>query len=147
VLFLRYASLAKFKKILVPLDGSKKSFTALDNAICIANLSGAQVTGIHILPKIVIAGTRTSSIEHQIAAEGKSILKSGKEKSNKSNVAYESELISGEPGPSITKYAKSGKFDLIVMSSTGTGSVKDGFFGSISNYVMHSSEIPIMIIR
>jgi nucleotide-binding universal stress UspA family protein len=139
--------LTKFKKILVPLDGSKKSLVALDNAVYLAKISGASITGIHVLPRIVIAGTRTSSIEHQITSEGKSILKQGKVKSSQSDVQYEEELISGEPGPTITKYAKNGKFDLIVMSSTGTGSVKDGFFGSISNYVMHSSDIPIMIIR
>jgi nucleotide-binding universal stress UspA family protein len=139
--------LIKIKKILVPLDGSKKSISALDNAIYLAKLSNAEITGIHVLPRIVIAGTRTSSIEHQIESEGKNILKQGKATSNESNVAYESKLTSGEPGPTITKYAKNGKFDLIVMSSTGTGSVKDRFFGSISNYVMHTSEIPIMIIR
>ena len=40
-----------------------------------------------------------------------------------------------------------GKFDHIVMSTTGTGGAKNEMFGSVSNYVAHKAKIPIYLVK
>lgn len=52
-----------------------------------------------MLPKAIVVGTLTSSMEHQIKTEGKTILKQGKTKSSEFNFKFEDELIHGKPGP------------------------------------------------
>ena len=42
-------SLAKIKKILVPLDGSENSFRALDKAIILAKQNDAEITGFFVI--------------------------------------------------------------------------------------------------
>jgi nucleotide-binding universal stress UspA family protein len=40
----------RFKKILVPLDGSLNSIRGLNEAISLARLSSSQLLGVHVLP-------------------------------------------------------------------------------------------------
>ena len=40
----------RFKKILVPLDGSLNSIRGLNEAIFLARLGSSQIIGIHVLP-------------------------------------------------------------------------------------------------
>ena len=54
----------------------------------------------------------------------------------------------GEIGYNIIKTAhEKEKFDMIVMGSRGRSSAKEIFFGSTSNYVMHKSLIPVIIVK
>jgi nucleotide-binding universal stress UspA family protein len=39
------------------------------------------------------------------------------------------------------------KFDMIVIGSRGRSSTKEMFFGSVSNYVIHTSKIPVVIVK
>ena len=51
------------KKILVPIDGSKKSFFALNRALKLAHLDDAVVTCIHVIPNVPKSGgPRTKKI-------------------------------------------------------------------------------------
>jgi len=47
----------------------------------------------------------------------------------------------------IANFAKSGRFDIIVIAARGVGSPKSEFFGSVSNGILHSSRIPILVIK
>ncbi|MEO2220658.1 MAG: universal stress protein, partial [Nitrosopumilus sp.] len=38
-------------------------------------------------------------------------------------------------------------FDMIVMGSRGRSTTKEIFFGSVSNYVVHTSKIPVVIVK
>jgi len=38
-------------------------------------------------------------------------------------------------------------FDLIVIGSRGMGSAKEIFLGSVSNYVLHKSKKPVLIVK
>ena len=52
--------MAKFKKILVPLDGSNNSTRGLDRAIEIAKESTAEITGFYVFHLPLLAGIKYS---------------------------------------------------------------------------------------
>ena len=54
-----------FAKILVPVDGSKKSFEALDRALTLAGFTHGEVTCIHVIPEVPEGGPRTKEMEKQ----------------------------------------------------------------------------------
>ncbi|MFM7862507.1 MAG: universal stress protein [Candidatus Nitrosotenuis sp.] len=45
------------------------------------------------------------------------------------------------------KYAKSNKNELIVIDSLGHSKVREFFLGSVSNYVLHKSIIPVSLVK
>jgi len=52
-------------------------------------------------------------------------------------------------GYNIVKFAhnKKNKIDMIVIASRGRGAVKEMFFGSVSHYVLHASNLPVLVVK
>ena len=136
-----------FNKILVPVDGSRQSYKALDSAIGLAQDSGAELTLFHAIPRIDVSGPRTKHFDEQIVSQGNDILKKAVAQAAKKKIKALSKIVRGSPGVSILKFAKSGDFDHIVMSTTGAGSADGDMLGSVSNYVLHKSKIPVYLVK
>ncbi len=136
-----------FNKILVPVDGSKESFKALTSALDIAEMSGAEVTAFHTIPKTAEGGPRTKRLDADLNSEAKAVLKQASQNAKRKMIDIKTKVARGSPSLEIIKFAKTGKYDHIVMSSTGTGSAKGDMFGSVSNYVLHKSKIPVYLIK
>jgi len=136
------------KKILVPLDGSKNSIKALSNAIQLAKQTDASITGLSViqafptemgLARTIIGKIQTKHYKHYMAI--------AKGMCTKKNVRFLDMIEYGEEGRTIVSFAHKNRFDLIVMGSRGMGKLGELFLGSTSNYVMHSSKIPVLIIK
>jgi len=64
-----------FENVLVPVDGSNASLKALNSAIEIAQMSGAQITILHVIPSVEeSAKTRVTKFEKQLEKQGQDIL-------------------------------------------------------------------------
>jgi nucleotide-binding universal stress UspA family protein len=134
-------------KILVPVDGSKKSFQALDTAITLAGFTRGHITCIHVIPHVLEGGPRTKAFDKQLKEEGEIILKKATKHAGNENVKFSTKLLRGSPSHVTLHTAKTGKFDHIVMSSTGSGSASKDMMGSVSNYVLQKSKIPVYLIK
>ena len=134
-------------KILVPVDGSQKSFQALDTAITLAGFTHGHITCIHVIPHVLEGGPRTKAFDKQLKEEGEVILKKATKHAENKNVKFSTKLLRGSPSHVTLHTAKTGKFDHIVMSSTGSGSASKDMMGSVSNYVLQKSKIPVYLIK
>ena len=138
----------KTKKILVPLDGSANSFRGLDMAIHLARQSHATISGLYVLG---IVKPRTSEpitpLEKLFLENAQKIMKKAKLKAAKKGILFLDRLSYGDSGKSIVKLADRENFDLIVIGSRGMGSAKEVFLGSTSNYVLHKSKRPVLIVK
>ncbi len=134
-------------RILVPLDGSKKSFEALDRALTLAGFTHGIVTCIHVIPHVIEGGPRTKSFDKQLLEDGKILLKKAEKRAGNKNVKFTTKLLRGSPGHVTLHTARAGKFDHIVMSTTGTGSASKDMIGSVSNHVLQKSKIPVYLIK
>lgn len=138
----------KLHKILVPIDGSKKSFEALDRALTLAGFTHGEVTCLNVIPHVIKeGGPRTKAMDAQIISEGNILLKKASHHAGNKNVHFKTKIIRGSPSVEIIKLSQSGKFDDIVMSTTGSGSATGEMLGSVSNYVLHKSKIPVYLIK
>jgi nucleotide-binding universal stress UspA family protein len=135
-----------FSKILVPVDGSKKSFDALDRALTLAGFTHGEVTCLHVIPEVPRGGPRTKEMDRQLKEDGNIVLKKASRRAGK-NTKFKTRLVKGAPHIETLKIAKSGKFDHIVMSTTGKGSATGDMLGSVSNYVLHKSKVPVYLIK
>jgi len=138
----------KIKKILVPLDGSANSFRGLDEAINLARQCQATITGYYVLP---VSKPRVdepiSSLEKVFLDNAAKFMNKAKTRAAKKGILFYDRISYGDEGSKIVEFSKRNNFDLIVIGSRGRGSAKEVFLGSTSNYVMHKSKKPVMIIK
>ncbi|MGH1567315.1 MAG: universal stress protein [Nitrosopumilus sp.] len=139
----------KISKILVPLDGSKNSFRGLETAITLARQCKATITGVYSIyapPHSEFRGI--GSVEKAFNKQIKKFMEEAKILAAQNGIVFNEKLMRGDIGYNIIKMAHSKeKFDMIVMGSRGRSSAKEIFFGSVSNYVIHTSKIPIVIVK
>ena len=139
----------KIKKILVPLDGSQNSVRGLKMAITLARQCGATITGIysiHSPPHSEFKGV--GSVRKSLNKEVEKFMNDAKILSAQNGIVFKKKIMRGEIGYNIVKLAQGkGKFSMIVIGSRGRGTAKQLFFGSVSNYVVHTSKIPVVIVK
>jgi len=134
-------------RILVPLDGSKKSFEALDRAVTLAGFTHGHITCIHVIPHVMEGGPRTKTFDKQLQEDAKTLLKKATKRVGNKNVKFTTKILRGSPGHVTVHTAKTGKFDHIVMGATGSGSALKDMIGSVSNHVLQKSKIPVYLIK
>lgn len=139
----------KISKILVPLDGSQNSIRGLEMAITLARNCGAVITGIYSInnpsrSEFKGAGSIRESFNKQI----EEFMDEAKTLAAKNGIVFKEKIINGDIGYNIIKFAHGKEhFDMIVMGSRGRSSAKEMFFGSVSNYVIHTAKIPVVIVK
>lgn len=140
----------KTKKILVPLDGSKNSIRGLDMAIHIARQSHGTITALAVksVPGIY-AIHPLGFMDFNSMAETKKILNEAKTRAAKKGILLTAKSLAGDPGYDITRFANNTKngIDLVVIGARGRSSAKEIFLGSVSNYVLHKSKKPVLIVK
>ena len=139
----------KISKILVPLDGSKNSFRGPEMAITLARQCEATITGaysIYALPHSEFKGV--GSVEQSLNKQVKKIMEEAKLVAAQNGILFKEKLMRGDIGYNIIKLAHGkNNFDMIVIGSRGRSSAKEMFFGSVSNYVIHTSKISVVVVK
>jgi len=140
--------MAKFNKILVPLDGSTNATRGLDRAIEIAKGSGAEITGFYVFHLPIAAGIKyTAKMKEEAQRKAVKAIGPAMNKTQKAGATFKYKTGGGNTGSEIVKFAKNGKFDMIVIGARGLGGAKEAFLGSTSNYVMHKTNIPVLVVK
>lgn len=136
------------KKILLPIDGSKNSLRGLNEAIYIARQCNAVIIGLNVIkvpPGIVL---NKKKLESGSLKTVQMMMDAAKTKAGRHGVQFNYKIIKGaDPGYDIVQYSKKHKNDLIVIGARGLGAIKETFLGSVSNYVLHKSKIPVLIVK
>ncbi|MDE1830306.1 MAG: universal stress protein [Thaumarchaeota archaeon] len=139
----------KIKKILVPLDGSKYSFKALDMAITLAKEFGASIVGlcaIPLEPPIYMPGM-PSHYKKRITEGAKKFLEEAKKISEQNQVEFKYYIAYENPTKYVAEFANNREFDLIVVGSHGHGAVRELLLGSVAHSTIHRAKIPVLVIK
>ena len=140
----------KTKKILVPLDGSKNSIRGLDMAIHLARQSQGVIVGLSVksVPGIY-AIHPLGFLDFNTSKEMKKTLDDAKLRAAKKGIKLVSKSLSGDPGYDIARFVnnKRNGIDLVVIGACGRSSAKELFLGSVSNYVLHKSKKPVLVVK
>jgi universal stress protein A len=127
------------KKILVAIDFSPASRTALDYALLIARPFGAAVELLNVLQASVTAP------EPAIARQHMQDLVDALRASGVEQLA--STLEPGSPAETILARASAGAFDLIVMGTHGSSGLEHLVFGSVAERVVRAAACPVLTVR
>lgn len=149
---LQIMSLLAIRNILVPLDGSDNSFRALDAAILLAKKLDAKITAVYCVSIIpVMEAHMIDPLKYQ-AEERKyadDVLRKAESAARENNVPAETLVAYGNAGIEIIRIIKNkkNKIDLVMIGSRGRSQIKEMFLGSVSNYVLHKSPVPVLVVK
>ena len=140
--------MAKFNKILVPLDGSNNSIRGLDKAIEIAKGSSSEITGFYVFHLPLAAGIKyTQKMKDDAQTKAIKAIGPAMKRAQKAGASFKYKTGGGHTGSEIVKFAEKGKYNMIVIGARGVGGAKEAFLGSTSNYVMHKAKIPVLVVK
>ena len=140
----------RISHILLPVDGSSYSDNAIDYAIYLAKLSGAQVTAVSCYEWLGgtpdIAESVLSNLREKLKQQADTVLDDAGRKLTENGITYATRSISGAPGTMLSNLAKSKEFDLIVMGSHGHSDIAGLFLGSVTHKVLNTIYCPILVV-
>lgn len=141
-----------YKKILVPLDGSKTAEAVLPHAKALAHSEGAEII---LLNAVANPAMEFAFAEPSIAAQtlneeeeqGKTYMKEMEEKLKAEEFEVSTILYDGPPAKTILKFAEELGVDVIAMSTHGRTGPAHFIMGSVAERVVRNSKVPVMLIR
>jgi nucleotide-binding universal stress UspA family protein len=145
-----------FKRILVPLDGSKLAERALPYAETLAEKFEAElilVRVLQLLPEVVPAGPHGGMVFHeqtvQDRQEATTYLNEMAAQVRKVGVLSLRQVVLDAPSVTnaITELAGEESVDLIVMSTHGRSGFSRLVFGSVAGQVLHDAPCPVFLVK
>jgi nucleotide-binding universal stress UspA family protein len=142
-----------YKKILVPLDGSKLSEHALEHLRMIVGAPKVpRVVLLRTVERVVIPRTGgPNAVQQALEArekantDAKNYLNKLAEQLEKEGMSVKTVITHGMPADDILNYATKNKVDLIIMSTHGRSGISRWLFGSVAEKVIRHSTVPVLI--
>jgi nucleotide-binding universal stress UspA family protein len=146
-----------YQRILVATDGSKLSQKAVTHAMGLADLSGAELVALKVVPRYpltdfvggtIVAMSEVNRNEDEWLAEARATVNAVKSAAQKKGVKVKAVTVKSDLiAESIMATAKRSKCDLIVMASHGRKGIRRLLLGSETQHVLTHSTIPVLILR
>jgi len=138
-----------FKRILVPLDGSRLAEAVLPAAFAVAGRCGATVTLLHVLehnaPETVHGEPHLNDTE-----QARHYLDEVAARYQESAVPAEvhiHENLEHNVARSIAAHAAELSVDLIALATHGSGGLRGFLFGSIAQQALRQTTVPVLLVR
>src|SRR5882757_4064516 len=135
-----------YRHILVALDGSADSKTALRHAVTLARDQNAKLTLLTIVPNTPTpVGPGVAPPPETDESHNEIIRQSLTEVPH--DIGVTTRLEHGEIADTILKLVASETYDLLVMGSHGHSRVHRALLGSVSQRVLHKAAVPVLMLR
>ncbi|MFN4132016.1 MAG: universal stress protein, partial [Caldimicrobium sp.] len=140
--------MGKYKKILVPIDGSESSLHALYESFKLAKNEGSWITALCVIPPYLgdLSLITLQNIYNQMKKPCEEALKKAKELSSQYGVLIKTELEEGEPHERIVDFAEATNCDLIVMGRHGLSKLEKMLLGSVTARVIGYTTIDVLVV-
>lgn len=149
--------MAKLQKLLVAYDGSTHSKEALDWAIDLSLLSGAQVIAVKVVEPLEVgqayalyeAGYGAEMVEQLTEREttDKKMLQDAIDIARQRGVAITTELLHGNIAANIIEYSKDKNVDMIIAGTKGHGVLEGLLMGSVTRNLVSLAHIPVLVVK
>jgi nucleotide-binding universal stress UspA family protein len=156
-----------FRKILVPIDGSKPAHDALETALNIAKIHESVVEILHVISyaeeylpimpypsegeimDTYVPPKWITEYSDNVRALCKELMNTALKQAKiiTPDVNVSTKLLEGSPSREIVREAEEGDFDLIVIGSRGLSRLQELFLGNVSSYVVNNSKIPVLVVK
>jgi len=147
--------IAKYQRILVPVDGSATSGRALQEAIKLAG-DKIQLRLVHVIEEIYLLDTEGYAFIDHVALEeavrhtGERVLAQAAEEAQRLGVTAETVLLEADGkrvADVIDGEARNWPADLIVIGTHGRSGLSRLLLGSVAEGVVRATLVPVLLVR
>jgi nucleotide-binding universal stress UspA family protein len=135
-----------YRNILVALDGSADSRTALRHAVTLAQDQHAKLTLLTVVPHTATPVGPGVAVPPETVESHNDIIKGALAEIPR-DVGVTTRVERGEIAPTILKSVAADQYDLVVMGSHGHSRVHRALLGSVSERVLHKANVPVLMLR
>ncbi len=149
-----------FRRIMACLDGSELAEQIMPYAVEEAVRFGASIVLFRVVPEPVayspgIPGAEPAPVQtDRMVEEAKAGLDRAADYVDslatplrEMGVQAETETMIGRAGEAIVNYADENRINLIAMATHGRGGVQRAVFGSVADYVLRQTGLPVLLLR
>jgi nucleotide-binding universal stress UspA family protein len=137
-----------YEDILLPFDGSDGAAEVLHHAAEIAHWADATIHLLYVADttrdSVTVVETR---VVDALVQEGEDVVEGAEGTLTTLGVDYDSDVVQGNPAPTIVEYAERYDHDLIVMPTHGREGVSRYLVGSVTEKVVRLSPVPVLTAR
>ncbi|EPR37608.1 UspA domain-containing protein [Desulfovibrio sp. X2] len=139
----------KFKRILLPVDGSSYSMDAAIQAVELARLSGGSIVLLHCHRPVptALGEPNFQQVTEHYAREAATLLAPFRELLDRSGLSYDDKIVGGPTAEVICEVADLEKCDCIVMGTKGKTGLESLLVGSVTHKVMQLATLPVLVVR
>jgi nucleotide-binding universal stress UspA family protein len=141
-------------KILVAVDGSKASLGALRYVIDHVDLyrkrPAIELVTVHrAVPRLrgMGAAVGKSQLDRYYQEEGDKVLADGRKLLERSGIAYQAQVLVGEPAEMIVKHSDKTRCDIIAVGAKGRSAIGEMILGSTASKVLQLSDTPVLLLK
>jgi nucleotide-binding universal stress UspA family protein len=140
------------KRILAPTDFSESSLKALEEAVDLGKLLGAEVHILHVVPLLMYALAPDvvpddPEFERRLREKLAVRLEETAQRMRARGAEIHTLLVDGNPGREIPELAKERGFDLVVMATHGRSGWSRFTLGSVAERTVRGSSVPVLTLR
>lgn len=146
-----------YQRILVPTDGSKLSIKAVEHALHLADITGAELVALRVVnryPQAYFEGglamqvNEAERLEKEWLEQAQHDLNQIKDMGQKRQVKVKTSVVRSDLiAEAIIAAAKRSKCDLVVMASHGRKGIKRLLLGSETQHVLTHCHVPVLVLR
>jgi len=134
-------------RILVPFDNSNNSLRALTKANALAKRANASITILHVVSYDRTVAKIVGSYKGKMIDHVKNFLNDAKKLTQNMGNECSTKTLVGSPAQEILEHLKKNKYDLVVVGKRGTTKLTGPSLGSVSNALVQSTKIPVMVVK
>lgn len=136
-------------KILVPTDGSEHAEPAVDHALDLAEIAGAEIHALYVAEteaSYVFMVELDDEAMEELEAYGEEQVRAVIEQASDRGLSGTGAVSRGAVAQEIVEYANDRGMDQIVIGRQGRGAIEQ-YLGSTAEKVVRRSDVPVTVVR
>jgi len=137
-----------YDRILLPTDGSRANDRAVEQAVALAEATGARLSVLFVVEDIPYAPEMADGqVRERLREVGTEALEGIEDRAAAAGVGVETAIREGSPHREILAHADEEGVDVIVMGTHGRSGLDRYVLGSVAERVVRTAEVPVLTVR
>lgn len=139
-----------YEEVLIATDGSEEVAAAVEEAIRLADVSGARLHPLYVIDTRQYGTIPDSSwftLEEAMEKEGSMAIEAVESQAEATGVPVTSAVTRGVPHEEILAYVADNDIDAVVMGTHGRSGLDHLLLGSVTEKVIRQAEVPVLVVR